>query len=202
MKLKDKLTDKYMKLTLSLRNKRIKAQSSALKNTISKGMHILDVGSGSGELAKNIAERYNVKITCVDVSDWNKTDLELVLYNGRKLPFKDNSFDAVMFSFVLHHCEQKPKKMLLEAKRVSKNKVIFFEDTPANSFDRFLCAMHANFFRIWHVQKSSCQFHSKNDWKAIINNSRLKLVGEKKLPRMLDPFYPITRMLFVASKVK
>ena len=78
----------------------------------------------------------------VDVEDFNATDLKLTLFDGRTLPFPDNSFDVVLLIFVLHHAED-PKAVLHEARRVCRGKVIAFEDVTSNFWDRFV-------FRMFH----------------------------------------------------
>ena len=43
----------------------------------------------------------------------------MTLFDGKTIPFEDNSFDLVMFVDVLHHAED-PTALLAEAARVSK----------------------------------------------------------------------------------
>ena len=43
----------------------------------------------------------------------------MTLFDGKTIPFEDNSFDLVMFVDVLHHAED-PASLLAEAARVSR----------------------------------------------------------------------------------
>ena len=87
---------------------------------------IIDIGSGSGMIAKVISERIPVDFILVDVIDWNITDFPLVLFDGEHIPFPGNAFDVALLIDVLHHSE-KEKQLLKEALRVAK-KVIIVEE--------------------------------------------------------------------------
>lgn len=72
---------------------------------------VLDVGCGDMTLAKGLLEWNNtIELTCVDVypppADARTSDGLWAHYrefDGRTLPYAANSFDAVIFSDVLHH---------------------------------------------------------------------------------------------------
>src|SRR3989338_4783204 len=87
---------------------------------------ILDVGSGRGYIAKEIS-KYGKNVQCLDVNDHNLTDLPLKIYDGKKIPFKANSFDTVLVCYVLHHADDHVR-LLKECIRVSKKRIIIFED--------------------------------------------------------------------------
>jgi len=94
-----------------------------------KGQSLLDIGCGPGFLTRHFASKgYNV--TAVDLSEkavmLTQKSLELYALNARvlednaeNLKFKDNSFDYVISSGVLHHTPD-TRKSVLEAYRVLK----------------------------------------------------------------------------------
>ena len=95
---------------------------------------LLDIGTGTGDVAVALikqgfnvtaCDRYN--LICVP-------DLSLLLCDGAELPFRDNSFDAVLLIDVLHHTE-KQVKILQEAARVAKV-VIIHEDVFNSKIQR------------------------------------------------------------------
>lgn len=100
---------------------------------------ILDFGCGNMLISKYIFEKLNkkIKITGLDVVDLNMTDLNHVLYDGEKIPFKDKQFDVVIAIFALHHTDN-PKEMLKECIRVARSKVILAEDIYQNRIEEFL----------------------------------------------------------------
>ena len=104
---------------------------------IQPGERVLDVGAGDCRLAELLRRKAGCEVACVDVGDCNKTSLPLKLYDGRRLPFADRSFDVLLLIFVLHHSED-PQAVLHEARRVCRRHVIAFEDVNLTWWDRVM----------------------------------------------------------------
>lgn len=101
---------------------------------------VLDIGAGGGWIGELLSEKKKVKVQLLDVEDFNRSRLALKLYDGERIPFPDNSFDSSLLLFVLHHCKD-PFVVLKEAIRVTKKRLIIYEDTYTSSFKRALvCA--------------------------------------------------------------
>jgi len=91
---------------------------------------ILDVGCGTGTYLRFFSEK-GMKPVGVDVSlpmlrvarQKVGQEIGLCLAKAEALPFKDNSFDVVTFITTLEFLED-PAKALLEAKRISKEKIL------------------------------------------------------------------------------
>lgn len=98
---------------------------------------VLDVGAGDCRLAVLLNRKIGCEVVPVDVEDFNQTPLKLVIFDGKRLPFEDDSFDAVLLIFVLHHAED-ARAVLAEARRVSRKKVIVFEDVTSGIWDRMM----------------------------------------------------------------
>ncbi|MGI6486052.1 MAG: class I SAM-dependent methyltransferase [Tepidanaerobacteraceae bacterium] len=94
-----------------------------------KGMHVLDVGCGTGNFSLKLA-RMGLKVTGIDISDnmlkvaENKARAEgliidFINMDAHDMKFEDNSFDAVISMAVIEFiCE--PEKTLKEMFRVVK----------------------------------------------------------------------------------
>ena len=104
---------------------------------IKRREHVLDIGAGDCRLDLLLKERSRCNVVSLDVEDYNKTELPLTLFDGKRIPFADGSFDVVLLIFVLHHT-QDPAEILKEAKRVSRRRVIVFEDVNKNFGDRLM----------------------------------------------------------------
>jgi SAM-dependent methyltransferase len=104
-----------------------------------KGM-VLDIGCGSGALAIKLSEKYaDAKITGIDYwgKDWDygksqceqnaelagvAGNIHFVQGSASKLPFEDNSFDAVVSNFTFHEVKDSKNKIAVvrEALRILK----------------------------------------------------------------------------------
>lgn len=105
---------------------------------------LLDLGGGTGELARYLPE--NMIITIADPSNAMlkkgrkkefRPQVKHVLADGANLPFEDNSFDCVTISDALHHFD-KVDKALAEANRVLKpgGKIYILEFDPRTFFTK------------------------------------------------------------------
>lgn len=98
--------------------------------------HILEIGHGNAAHLKNILSRaQNLKYTGVDISETmyneavklNKnfeSQANFVLYEGKKLPFEDKTFDKI-FTVNTVYFWQNPVEFLNEIYRVLKNEGTF-----------------------------------------------------------------------------
>lgn len=93
-----------------------------------KGMHVLDVGSGTGALALRLAER-GASVTGVDASEGmvevarsrseGREEVDFHLAGAEKIPLEDASVDLAVTSIAFHHFEE-PRQALREVRRVLK----------------------------------------------------------------------------------
>lgn len=106
---------------------RANAIADSFASVIKPYSRILDIGAGKGLLAQDLAQRFNARVTMVDVASYNQTTLPLTVCDSRALAFANASFDCAILSFVLHHCPQ-PETMLREALRVANQVVVIEND--------------------------------------------------------------------------
>jgi len=91
------------------------------------GEKILDLGAGNGLLALEIKEQLDKEVILVDVLDYNRTDLPLLLYNAEgNVPLADKEVDTTILYTVLHHASD-PEHLLKEATRATKKRLIIME---------------------------------------------------------------------------
>ena len=85
---------------------------------------VLDVGCGDGLVAAGIAAlRPGMVLKGIDVLKRPHTHVPVELFDGRRIPHDDKSFDAVMMVDVLHHTAS-PEQLLGEAARVARRCLI------------------------------------------------------------------------------
>lgn len=104
--------------------RRVEKLSDALAAMAPAGCKVLDVGCGDGQIAANIAHRgKDISISGIDVLLRPHCHIPVTQFDGKTIPFDDNSFDLVMFVDVLHHTED-PSALLAEAKRVTRKYIL------------------------------------------------------------------------------
>jgi ubiquinone/menaquinone biosynthesis C-methylase UbiE len=174
--------------------------SREFERFIRQGEKVLDIGAGGGWTGELIGANRDASVTLVDVADFNKTKLPLVVYDGTQLPFFDNSFDACLLLFVLHHCKD-PLQVLKETIRVSKKRIIIYEDTYTSFLEKRLCAMNdflANFpFLITDPVKMNMPYNYKTvqAWEEVFEELGLKVVFKRVTSHFITK-----HVLFVLEK--
>ncbi|OHA67284.1 MAG: hypothetical protein A3C82_00275 [Candidatus Wildermuthbacteria bacterium RIFCSPHIGHO2_02_FULL_47_12] len=167
---------------------------------VAQGDQVLDIGAGGGWIGKRLSDSMGAKVTLLDVADMNRTNLELKVYDGKNIPFPNASFDTCLLVFVLHHCED-PMRVLAEAARVSRRRLVIFEDTFRNPVEKFLAGLNdwiANSpFFLTNPFCMNMPFHYRRveEWEDIFKKLSLKVACKKETK------HSITRhVLFVLEK--
>lgn len=97
--------------SFNLKGRRAKAEKIlrllSLHNKRGQVFRLLEVGTGSGTIAHyfSMLDSPSFRVTAVDVSDQRKIldGYEFRKYDGRRLPFRDESFDIVISNHVIEH---------------------------------------------------------------------------------------------------
>lgn len=160
---------------------------------LNKDEKILDLGAGKCALSWILKEEgYNV--TPVDVKNLSLTDqIEPIIYDGKNLPFADNSFDTVLLLTVLHHIPE-PEIVLKESLRVA-DKIIIIEDVYSNPVQKYLTYFTDSLFNFEFIGHP----HSNKkdlEWKKVFKNLNLNLFYTKK--EKVLKFY--TQVLYYLEK--
>jgi SAM-dependent methyltransferase len=123
-------------------DRRIEVLTRTLADFIPANARVLDIGCGSGTLAKRImALRPDISIEGIDVLVRPGTEIPVTQFDGDNIPWEDGHFDIALFVDVLHHTEA-PARLLAEAKRVSRGGIVikdhFREGVLADATLRFM----------------------------------------------------------------
>ncbi|MHC4562310.1 MAG: class I SAM-dependent methyltransferase [Planctomycetota bacterium] len=99
---------------------------------------LLDVGCGDGTIAAKLtSRRADVTVQGADVLARPQTAIPVTVFDGRRLPFETDSFDAVMLVDVLHHCDD-PGELLAEVARVARRTVLVKDHIAAGPISRLV----------------------------------------------------------------
>ncbi|HBD95958.1 MAG: Methyltransferase type 11 [Candidatus Collierbacteria bacterium GW2011_GWE1_46_18] len=125
---------------------------------------ILEIGFGAGQLLDRLSSDYDcvgVDISPLNVKQISKRikGVEFKYYSERgKLPFNDNSFDAIIASEVLEHMDDSQlTKTIKEAIRVIKKKGYFIVTVPAEENiinEQIFCPNCKHTFHRWGHKQS------------------------------------------------
>jgi ubiquinone/menaquinone biosynthesis C-methylase UbiE len=98
-----------------------------LKPLLADKPRVLEIGAGNGLVAQQLQNATGAQFTLLDVVDYNASGLPMQLYDGRSVPFEDDSFDLALMVFVLHH-NPDPRPVMREALRVARQGVLVVEN--------------------------------------------------------------------------
>lgn len=104
---------------------------------------VLDVGCGNGFIAHHLSGLLGKPVVGLDVGDSTSARINYLPYDGRHFPVRDQSFDAVLLCYVLHHAHD-ARLVLNEVGRVLREGglAIIYEDMPTLWWDRLVCWTH------------------------------------------------------------
>jgi SAM-dependent methyltransferase len=144
------------------------------------GQTLLDLGAGTGFMARWLKRQTGVKPTLTDVVDYHNRDLSLPFIKQDdpfRVPVEDGSFDVVLLMFVFHHIEPYESQLPLldEAIRIARRRLIILEDTPATGVDRAF-----NTFWDWllnwrHGVPTPFTFRSADEWLEVFKARNLSI---------------------------
>lgn len=97
------------------------------------GRRVLDLGAGEGYVTAALEDAW---VCAADVGAFRRAEVPYVVYDGRRLPFRDASFDTTLLLLVLHHCAD-AEGVLDEAVRVTRRRLVVIESVYRNRRDHF-----------------------------------------------------------------
>ena len=100
----------------------------------------LDFGAGDGWFARVLQDEGLVgEVVALDVQRRRHAVVEPLIYEGRRLPFADRSFDLVYALDALHHCLE-PRTSLAELTRCSSRLLLLKDHTYRRPISRLALA--------------------------------------------------------------
>jgi SAM-dependent methyltransferase len=109
--------------------RRVRVLAARLAALLPANASVLDVGCGDGSIDRLIAERRpDARIAGIDVRARAGSVIPVREFDGRTIPYADDSVDIVMFVDVLHHTTD-PVRLLEEAARVARHAIVLKDHT-------------------------------------------------------------------------
>jgi SAM-dependent methyltransferase len=123
-------------------NRRVRVLASWFAKLLPADVTVLDVGCGDGMLSALLQQdRPDIQVQGIDVLPRSHSHIPVTIFDGIHFPFESGSFDAVLFSDVLHHTLD-PAILLREARRVTAAHILikdhYLQGLAANARLRFM----------------------------------------------------------------
>ncbi|MGH7335513.1 MAG: class I SAM-dependent methyltransferase [Candidatus Rokuibacteriota bacterium] len=185
------------------------------------GRRVLDLGAGEGYVASALGHGLDgvgktrrpvpplapgaLWICGCDVGPFNQTSGPYVIYDGERLPFPDDAFDTTLLLLTLHHCAD-PERVLDEALRVTRQRLIVTESVFRNRVDRFwldLLDRRLNASRHGGAMNVPLAFRTCDAWAALLAARGLRLLRTDWLGPWWERLihHPVLFVLDVASSL-
>jgi ubiquinone/menaquinone biosynthesis C-methylase UbiE len=168
-----------------------------MANVLQPESQILDVGCGNGFIAHHLSALLRTSVVGVDVAAKTSARIAYHSFDGRHFPLPDQSFDAILFCYVLHHAHD-ALLVLNEARRVLRDGglMIVYEDNPAGWWDRAVCWSHN---LQWQSRTGKCTFQLEKGWRGKFNSSGFEVIKQRRLSRWRNLAHPVSRNFFVLT---
>jgi ubiquinone/menaquinone biosynthesis C-methylase UbiE len=168
-----------------------------IANVVQPSSQVLDVGCGNGFIAHHLSALLQTPVVGLDVAESTTARISYHQFDGRHFPLADQSFDAVLFCYVLHHA-QDAHLILNEARRVLRDGglMIIYEDNPVCWWDRAVCWSHN---LQWQGKTGRCSFRLENGWRSLFSRSGFEVISQRRLSRWRNMAHPVSRNFFVLT---
>lgn len=178
------------KITSSYRTKLI---INVYQKWIKPNDNILDVGCGTGIVAKMLADYFSADITGCDIKNYLIYKIPFLKIKDSKIPVKDASFSIALLNDVLHHIpKQYQASIIKETTRVAK-KVLIFEFEP--TFIGKLSDIILNKFHYGDLNPP-LSVRSIKEWQNLFR----KLSLRSQTIKLEKPFwYPFSHIAFMIT---
>jgi ubiquinone/menaquinone biosynthesis C-methylase UbiE len=166
-----------------------------IARVIPRGAEVLDVGCGNGFIAHHLSAMLGTSAIGIDVGPATEAAIEYRRFDGIHFPLADDSVDAVLLCYVLHHA-QDAGAVLMEVRRVLRNggRVIIYEDIPETRWDKGVCWIHN---RQWKKRTGLCTFRNALEWERLFESFGFEIVEARQLSRCRNFTHPVRRRFFL-----
>lgn len=137
---------------------------------------VLDIGGRWGFYVKPLETRGH-DVTVLDVVKPSFQKAPVVIYDGLKIPFQDQSFDASLLVTVLHHVDDLDS-LVREVRRVTRKRLIVIEDLYHHLPGRWWTILRDRIYNFEWVGHP-CHFKKADEWILFFERHGFKLTARK-----------------------
>jgi SAM-dependent methyltransferase len=166
-----------------------------IARVIPRGSEVLDIGCGNGFIAHHLSAMLGVSVVGIDVMPKTDARIDYRLYDGAHIPLPDDSVDAVLLCYVLHHVQDVPA-LLSDITRVLRPNgfAVIYEDIPETLWDRFVCWTHD---LKWRTRTGACTFRDVQGWRTVFDEAGFEILRERQLSRLRSLTHPVCRRFYL-----
>jgi len=159
---------------------------------------VIDVGCGNGYIAHHLSALLGSEVIGIDLNPITEAPIDYRQFEGTHFPVGNQSVDAVLLCYVLHHA-QDLSVVMSELRRVLRagGLTVIYEDIPECWWDRFVCWTHN---LKWQRRTGPCTFRSKGKWRSLFGDSGFELITERELSRWRNLVHPVSRGFFLLKR--
>jgi SAM-dependent methyltransferase len=141
------------------------------------GQRVLDFGAGTGRISGWLADHVRISPTLADLVEYGnrRADLPFIkMADPFNVPAEDSAFDVVLLLFALHHNPYDGQgKVLSEAVRLARQRLIVLEDTPRSRLDLVFNRAWDRVLNIRHGVPTPLAFRGMEGWRGLFEESGL-----------------------------
>jgi SAM-dependent methyltransferase len=169
-----------------------------IARVVPRGSDVLDVGCGNGFIAHHLSAILGTNVIGIDVMDKTEAPIDYRRYDREHFPAPNNSYDAVLLCYVLHHA-QDAALVLKEVRRVLRagGVAIIYEDIPQSWWDQGMCLVHD---LLWKLRTGPCAFRTDSEWCRQFSYSGFELVKDRALSRTRNFTHLVARRTYVIRR--
>ena len=166
------------------------------------GSRVLDLGAAEAYVPAALSARTGAWACGVDIGVYRRVRVPYAVYDGRRLPFRDATFDTTLLLLTLHHCDA-PEAVLDEAIRVTRRRLVVTESvyrTPVERFWLDLLDGRVNRFRHEGAMRPALHVRRPEEWRRLFETRALSVVATRWLGSAVERLvhHPVLWALEVA----
>jgi ubiquinone/menaquinone biosynthesis C-methylase UbiE len=172
---------------------------------LGRGTEVLDLGSGTGLISRWLAQRVGIRPTLADLVDYPNRVPDfpfLLMRDPLTIPLGDGSFDATIMLFALHHMDEwdDQERLVAEAARVTRHRLLVMEDTPTTRVDRWFNVAWDWLLNLRHGVPTPFTFRSPQGWREVFERAGLTVSHAETYRSRWPTLMTYHHTLFVLDK--